>query len=146
MKTNFKQFLKEYRKNQQTVLNASGKIVTSVLEEMYKRVVDRTPVGDPSLWNYPVQADYKPGTLKDSWNLRFSINTDTAGIRSVSGGSIKFQVASNKRTGATIFNNQPYAQRVEHGWSTQAPKGMLRITVAEYEDIVRAKTVRYRIK
>lgn len=30
-----------------------------------------------------------------------------------------------------IVNNLPYAERLEYGWSMQAPKGMVRITLLE---------------
>ncbi len=38
--------------------------------------------------------------------------------------------------GDTIFvtNNLPYAQRLEDGWSDQAPNGMVSLTVQEIED------------
>jgi hypothetical protein len=37
-----------------------------------------------------------------------------------------------------IMNNLPYGTRLEYeGWSKQAPAGMVRITVAEFNDIVR---------
>jgi len=35
-----------------------------------------------------------------------------------------------------IVNNLPYAQRLEYGWSQQAPNGMMRITVARFEAMV----------
>jgi hypothetical protein len=37
-----------------------------------------------------------------------------------------------------ITNSLPYARRLEYeGWSQQAPSGMVRVTVAEYEQIIR---------
>ena len=35
----------------------------------------------------------------------------------------------------TLVNNLPYARRLEYGWSKQAPQGMVRITVEEYNAI-----------
>ncbi|WP_448508778.1 HK97 gp10 family phage protein [Immundisolibacter sp.] len=37
--------------------------------------------------------------------------------------------------GKTIYftNNMPYAYRLEHGWSKQAPAGMVAVTVAAYQ-------------
>ena len=35
-----------------------------------------------------------------------------------------------------IANNLPYAQRLEHGWSKQAPQGIVGRTVVEWQDIV----------
>ncbi len=37
-----------------------------------------------------------------------------------------------------ITNSLPYARRLEYeGWSKQAPSGMVRLTVVEYEQIIR---------
>jgi len=35
-----------------------------------------------------------------------------------------------------LYNNAPYARRLEYGYSGKAPNGMVRITVAEFHDIV----------
>ena len=37
-----------------------------------------------------------------------------------------------------VANNLPYMKRLEEGWSTQSPQGMLRLTVAEFEPTIRA--------
>ena len=37
-----------------------------------------------------------------------------------------------------LANNLPYAVRLEYGYSQQAPSGMVRIAVREYEQIIRA--------
>jgi hypothetical protein len=153
MKTNLNQFLKQYRANQQKVLEASAKIINTSLLEMYKRIIDRTPVGNPSLWKYPAPKDYVPGTLKASWRIDFSGNTKDSRGRFTSAsqignsGGISFKINStNSNARAAIYNNQPYAQRVETGWSTQAPSGMMRITLLEYTSIINTTTIRFRIK
>ncbi|NNC01893.1 HK97 gp10 family phage protein [Corallococcus exiguus] len=40
--------------------------------------------------------------------------------------------------GETVFitNNLPYARRLEFGWSQQAPKGMVRVTLAQVDEIL----------
>lgn len=35
-----------------------------------------------------------------------------------------------------LTNNVPYAQRLEEGWSQQAPKGMVALTFAELESVL----------
>jgi len=49
------------------------------------------------------------------------------------------QVIGNaKATDAIVIsNNLPYAQRLENGYSSQAPAGMVAITVAEWSGIVK---------
>lgn len=144
MKTNINQFLKKFKAHQQLSLDASAKAINKTLLALYKKIVDRTPVGDPSLWSYPAPAGYEPGTLKASWKIVFNSNgsgRDSStgrftSIKQAAGqGGISFKVGKNKQQNALIYNNEPYAQRVETGWSSQAPTGMMRITVAEFQAI-----------
>ncbi|RSE85576.1 HK97 gp10 family phage protein [Achromobacter denitrificans] len=49
-------------------------------------------------------------------------------------------VAEIQRTGAGgvtyLSNSLPYAARLENGWSKQAPQGMVRLTVQEFQNYV----------
>lgn len=87
-----------------------------------KEVVEkRTPIGKPELWNWPASRFYVPGTLQASWELIIE-------------GKI-FQ----------LINETPYAQRVEQGWSTQAPAGMLRVSLLEWPQIVQKAARKYNL-
>ncbi len=80
-----------------------------------KQVMEEyTPIGNPSLWNYPAPKGYVPGTLKASWEI-------------------------DKKSSQTyvIKNEQPYAYRVETGWSTQAPAGMMRRAILSWPAILK---------
>lgn len=44
-----------------------------------------------------------------------------------------WQVEFNGPQSATISNNLPYIERLENGWSQQAPAGMVRVTLSEFE-------------
>ena len=142
------------RKHQQTILNAASRVVNATIIDMFSKIVDRTPVGNPSLWSYPAPTGYNPGTLKASWAIDYNTNgairNEKGQFASFSGignaGGVKFTVTGNYRQDAIIYNTQPYAQRVETGWSTQAPQGMMRITIKEYESILNKNILRYRIK
>lgn len=142
--------------NIKKVYAACEKIADETLKEMYKKIVDRTPIGNPALWKHPYPpAGYVPGKLKASWQLSFNSTArdktsgrfvSTKGISNSGAGGIKINV-SGKDSTATISNFQPYAYRIEYGsWSTQAPAGMMRITVAEYASIINAKTAQYKIR
>lgn len=43
--------------------------------------------------------------------------------------------AGGLRAGGVVYitNSLPYARRLEYGWSQQAPQGMVRLTVANYQ-------------
>lgn len=110
------------------VLLNSHAIHMQVCKEIYEKIVFRTPVGNPSLWKHPAPKNYDPGTLKKSWELKFN------------GADVKKDVI------ATIFNPQPYAYRVEYGWShIQAPQGMVRITMREFRPILRKAALKWRL-
>ena len=75
-----------------------------------------------------------------------SMSTATGGNADPSAGTartlLKTQVDGWK-PGQTIFitNSLPYAMRLEHGYSKQAPAGMVKLTVQNYAQAV-AKAAR----
>lgn len=99
-----------------------------LVTELFKRIKFRTPVGNPADWEWPAPKNYKPGTLKKSWKLKFN------------GVSIKQNIV------ATISNPQPYAKRVEYGWSyKQAPQGMVRVTLKEFQPILKKAALKWQL-
>ena len=40
----------------------------------------------------------------------------------------------------TLANNLPYAQRLEYGWSRQAPQGMVRTNVSRFQQLINEAT------
>ena len=83
----------------------------------YTEFVRRTPVGNPALWkNKKAPKNYRPGNARRSTELRNN----------------------------NIEANYPYAQRLEEGWSKQAPKGMTDPTYEAIRDYV-YKTLGIRI-
>ena len=100
--------------------------------EAGRRLILRSPVGNPSLWKNPPPKGYAGGTFRDNWQT--GIGSAPLGERvsadPVAEGAAK--VANLSPFVLTIWiNNLPYAQRLEDGWSTQAPRGLVRITSAE---------------
>ncbi len=49
-----------------------------------------------------------------------------------------WQITPNIVLGKTVLisNNMPYAKRIEDGYSQQAPSGMVKVTVNEFDSIV----------
>ena len=78
----------------------------------YDAFKGNTPIGDPNRWkSRRAPKNYKPGNARRKTVLR-----------------------SNE-----IQANYPYAQRLEEGWSSQAPKGMTEPTIQEVRDYVYQK-------
>lgn len=127
---NFSRWLSEFSKEALDISGQDAETLSMAAQELKRRVVERTPVGTP------LTSDH-PGLLKKSWRLdqgssrtndgRFSSPTDN-----VAQGGITLKPIPN----FVLSNQQPYAQRIEYGWSKQAPEGMLRISLAEWGDIL----------
>ncbi|WP_416365137.1 hypothetical protein [Pseudomonas sp. NFX183] len=86
--------------------------------------------------------DYVGGRFRANWNFSigsvdnsFRIHPDPTGAEATArlvAGAIEFKAGET----AFIVNNLPYAIPLEFGHSTQAPGGMVRVTVARFQQIV----------
>lgn len=47
-------------------------------------------------------------------------------------------------TELTLTNNLPYAQRLEYGWSKQAPQGIVRVNVARFNTLLEQEAAKVR--
>lgn len=47
-------------------------------------------------------------------------------------------------TELTLTNNLPYAQRLEYGWSKQAPVGMVRVNIARFNTLLNEEAAKVR--
>lgn len=115
-KVNTDEWLRQFDKTSFQILESNFELIDKAADILFENIKKRTPIGRPELWHYPAPKGYTPGTLRASWDINGSIN----------------------KTGGTIIisNDQPYAERVEYGWSTQAPEGMLRISLLEWQSII----------
>lgn len=112
--TNFEQWKRQFEKQAKDSEQREVDRVKRAAEEFFKRLKERTPIGIPSLWKRPPTSDYVPGALRSSYT--FSVSRKGRVIR--------------------VFNSRPYFQRIEDGWSSQAPVGMLKTTIAEWVTIL----------
>lgn len=120
-------------------------IVRRIVVDLGTSLVMKTPVGEPSLWGNPESAPegYAGGAARANWQYgngempesvldlidkggNSTINRIIGGVKASPAASIHW-----------IANNLPYMQRLETGWSKQAPQGMLRLTVLEFEPTIR---------
>jgi hypothetical protein len=76
--------------------------------------VKASPVGNPSLWVKP-RKGYVGGTYRSNWQAPSSrqIQQASASMTQLQPYSVSY-----------VFNNMPYAQRIEIGHSSQAPAGV----------------------
>jgi len=107
--------------------NNAAAVVKKVGIDMFSQVVVRTPVDT--------------GRARGNWQVSFnSPASGTLNDLDPSGRNTQMQI-SGKMTGwkqgdIWMTNNLPYARRLEYGWSKQAPGGMVRLTVREFQTYV----------
>jgi hypothetical protein len=122
---------------------ASNKTILSVVKEvsvdLFTEIINKTPVGDPSLWKSAPPAGYVPGALRGNWQC--TIETPALGRLGIRSGAdaISSMVSVISKLGEDqavyLANNLPYAQRIEFlGWShSQSPAGMVRVSMSKIE-------------
>lgn len=112
MASGYNSWEKQFDGHVNLIVKTSSKVLYEASELLRDTIELRTPVGKPELWKYPAAPGYTPGTLKASWTITHSKNM------------------------AVIQNSVPYAYRVETGWSTQAPYGMMRVSLKSWPSIL----------
>lgn len=118
--------------------DAVGNIVVRIAQELDKR----SPVGDALYWKNPPPKGYIGGHFRANWQLGVGSmpvgeipGVDPSGTKTL--GRIMAEIPE-QASGKVywIANNTKYAQRLEYGWSRQAPQGMVGLTVSMFQDIV----------
>ena len=104
------------------------KVVRGTLIDLAQKVIVRSPVDT--------------GRFRNNWNSSINTpNSATTTTADASGSKAKSQAVNTIKSmdmGSTFYmtNNLPYAKRLEFGYSDQAPNGMVRITVAEFQNAI----------
>lgn len=61
--------------------------------------------------------------------------TDKSG-NIATGNATSFVLKATDWREFTLTNNLPYAQRLEYGWSQQAPQGFVRVNVSRFQQLI----------
>lgn len=119
-------------------------VVRKVVLDLGRRIVMRSPVGDPSKWASPAPKGYVGGRFRGNWLYGLNerprgtfMTIDRSGKVSLS----RIAVGLPKEAAGHVHfltNNLPYAMRLETGWSKQAPGGMVALSVREFQNVVAA--------
>ena len=119
------------------------KVANDTFKRLGTLLVERTPIGDVTLWSRNPPEGYRPGTMVNSWFAGYGSpanesqrEPNTNGATSLANINLVSKDAAGQV--AYIINPTPYANRIEYDtWSTQAPAGIVRRTAAEFAHIVR---------
>lgn len=119
-------------------------VVRKVGVDMLAKVVDRSPVGNPDLWQSGVgPAGYVGGRFRGNWQVAFDIRPaqeidriDAGGGVTVAAGAAVLSAFNPGVNKVWLVNNVPYAYRLEMGHSTRAPLGVAGVTATEFQSFV----------
>jgi len=137
-------FSDDIAKFAQKAANNADVLVRKTVIDIGTRLVNRTPVGDANYWKSPPPAGYVGGHARANWShSEGELNTREFDTVDASGGASTSRIAASvpkKASGKVHFvqNSVPYIQRLEDGWSRQAPNGMVAVTKVEFQGIVNA--------
>ena len=110
--------------------------------DLFKAVVLKSPVGNPDNWKYPAPPGYVGGRFRANWNCTVGAPDESTTESTAQGRGIsEAQKALTFASGDVVYfvNGLPYAYRLENeGWSKQALAGMIKISVTEFDQYVRA--------
>ena len=116
------------------VIGLLDKVVKKTALTVDRELVLETPVGNPSLWQSAPPAGYVGGRARSNWLASINSPRTDAGAQTTRKGSdtVRSKMGSFKIATDTIFitNNVPYIERLNNGWSTQAPIGFIAAIVA----------------
>ena len=105
-------------------------------------IIDKTPVGNPDLWapaSLPPPPGYVGGRARGNWQIRRTPTErtidqpDPSGVVTVAAGGAALSAITKPFGVIFIFNNVKYINRLENGWSRQAPSGMVGLSLLEIE-------------
>ncbi|WP_299231711.1 hypothetical protein [uncultured Halomonas sp.] len=123
-----------------------GKRTRAAAMQALSGVIERSPVGNPDLWQRPAPEGYVGGAFRGNNVVSVSAPDysadesaiDPDGQRALAMGSAV--IAATRGAPFTVIyvqNNLPYAERLESGYSGQAPAGVYAITFSNLREASR---------
>ena len=122
----------------------SDLVVRKVVLEIGRSLVEKTPVGNPDLWQNP---DNKPegyigGHARANWSHSIGAQSiQEFDVVDATGNASNDRIAASLPINAAgkvhyIQNSVPYIEALEDGHSSQAPNGFVGLTVIEFQDYI----------
>lgn len=104
------------------------KVMRQVSIKLFSAIIKASPV-DTGLFrmNWLVSGGNSASGVTDA--------TDKSGNIAI-GNATSFVLKAADWHEFTLTNNLPYAQRLEYGWSQQAPQGMVRTNVSRFQQLI----------
>jgi len=116
-------------------------VVRKIVLDVGTALVLKSPVGDASYWTHPAPPGYVGGRFRANWQYGLDVPTGALPDIDANGGNTIGRISANIATDAAgrvhyLVNKLPYGPALEHGWSRQAPQGMVGLTVLQFQKTV----------
>lgn len=137
-------FALDIQKFAKKCVTRSDMVVRKVVLDIGRSLVEKTPVGNPDLWQNP---DNKPegyigGHARANWSHSIGAQViKEFDVVDATGNASNERIASSLPINAGgqvhyIQNSVPYIEALEEGHSSQAPNGMVALTETEFQDYI----------
>ena len=104
------------------------KVMRQVSIKLFSAIIKASPVDTGRFrMNWMASGDIPASGTTDA--------TDKSGNIAI-GNSTSFVMKAADWHEFTLTNNLPYAQRLEYGWSQQAPAGVVRTNVSRFQQLI----------
>ena len=124
-----KNFVEKAKKNPETVAR-------QVSFKLFSAVIKASPVDTGRFrMNWQTAGAVAPSGIIDG--------TDKGGAAAI-GDAASYIFAASDWNEFTLTNNLPYAERLEYGWSNQAPQGFVRVNVARFNSLLEEEAAKVR--
>ena len=124
-----KNFVEKAKKNPETVARQAS-------FKLFSAVIKASPVDTGRFrMNWQTAGAVAPSGVIDG--------TDEGGAAAI-GDAASYIFAASDWNEFTLTNNLPYAERLEYGWSNQAPQGMVRVNVARFNTLLEEEAAKVR--
>lgn len=124
-----KNFVEKAKKNPETVAR-------QVSFKLFSAVIKASPVDTGRFrMNWQTAGAVAPSGVIDG--------TDKGGAAAI-GDAASYIFAASDWNEFTLTNNLPYAERLEYGWSNQAPQGFVRVNIARFNTLLEEEAAKVR--
>ncbi len=135
-----------FSKQMKEIADKMGKRVEDVAEqstkELFRTIIEETPVGDPSTWQSKPPPGYVPGKAKANWMPSVGA-PDTTVTESRESSVSRLSQLDGNVAGKLVYlsNSVPYMYRLEYeGWSYQQSRLWIQRAVRSFESTL-TKTI-----
>ena len=127
----------------------SEKAIRVAAIKTFSKIIKMTPVGNPELWvyNHPTRGiidylgyfgdanGYVGGRARSNWFLGGTLSERTTEETNGKGSGYLASAMPKELIGnkTYFYNNLPYIEALEYGHSTQAPAGMVRVSLMGWD-------------